>query len=1270
MLFGILMGTVGCTKSRTPSFPDGAGQDLLKIEDYDNRTDSLETNEANSNVNFISNEFESGKDKKGIGLIKNYTTSASLFPKDLVLTGQPNTKYGLKYAVTEKKLVIYKVGSTQNLAQEEQVIAEKESDGKLLVPVVSYAISGFARVVLAKDDNGDKTSRLREESVKTKSEATHFRISRTPDVTFFKENKNMLVKSNYFSGSWYTSSVISKTAEEDADLLGYQVSFDSKWGSADKIEFVRNRTKIFGMNARYDKRIKMESDEDKLNNLAPVITFPVVDYTDYNNSESRVKNHNYEGDVAGKERNWKEREWALIDFENVSTTLVENLPSNPTLTNFKMTDDFFMFSLQFKGLKVTMSFLRDSAVKKMTGKDYLPKNFFSDDFKYFGFFSTERKSLQTFEKYRKEDYETNSFINRFHPENYTNKNGEQRRRIRFVLTEESVTEENLIKVVRDSLKTWDFAFKNVGLTDVDVYLDESERASLGDIRYNTINLVRTLTSSSLFGYGPSVADPETGQIISATTNVHLTSIREYIIHNLRLYIRHKQGDFDDKYPLGKVSAISKDGKSMALDIPMGQSDTMTSIEGGSAGSDSQAPAANKSEMVQKIRAKANEKFLYGKARCDFLSNSGNFIKDIENEKQCAALVQLAKQPRVDGNRSCIITNKKDEKVASCPELDALTKCADALLPEKAAATLVHELGHNLGLRHNFAASTDETHFARKIPQDKMMSSNYSCPSKDKQAYPILARSSSSMEYTDFNEDRLTQVGPYDVEAIRYGYADKVMNSRCEIVGLDVSKTIKQNLETRNQKPLGIKFCTDEHVELKFDPFCQRHDSGVSAVDLVESLIAQYNVLFASQNFKYDKAMSPSPNALKKAKEERIFERLKIIYEQWRLMVYNYVGEKDKYFDSYTAESFKADVVEKMINDKEHGAYYKDLYKASRRIFKFMMQVVFLPDRYCLVEVADKKYDLIELTLLTKEVETTFGLREISCTSKNISSLLAKRGKFLREVGSYMDHQKASLDPHSDFTDILKSGMSWENANRLEHKREDIRNYWDVVGARADKELARDYLTQREALGFFAKRSAYAVTFLDEPDLREEVVKRIMNRVLYGISYSDLFKAGEDTQSKEFYFPKWAIERKHLEQTWKHMSMFSSQEIGREATNAQRGLAWRSATTKEKQIYDSLPENRKLAMTDGSYFIAPDAENTFTIQSIVRIKQLIKMNTENPQAYNQNRLEWEAQLGLITSVFNIFVENIAGYTGANTKTSTATQTSGQPAGAVTNIDDFN
>lgn len=161
--------------------------------------------------------------------------------------------------------------------------------------------------------------------------------------------------------------------------------------------------------------------------------------------------------------------------------------------------------------------------------------------------------------------------------------------------------------------------------------------------------------------------------------------------------------------------------------------------------------------------------------------------------------------------------------------------------------LGHEMGHSQGLTHNFIASFDKANW--KYDSKGVALSNYS----------------SIMDYIDPSDLHWSGIGNYDSHALRAAHtglielADFGPNKAATIAALEQkgAKVIDGKfLHVENIKSLiggswlnigknvlkniikPYKYCTDIHVG--YEPTCQRFDSGGSAVEVVDNLIAEYN----------------------------------------------------------------------------------------------------------------------------------------------------------------------------------------------------------------------------------------------------------------------------------------------------------------------------------------------------------------------------------------------------------------------------------------------
>lgn len=171
-------------------------------------------------------------------------------------------------------------------------------------------------------------------------------------------------------------------------------------------------------------------------------------------------------------------------------------------------------------------------------------------------------------------------------------------------------------------------------------------------------------------------------------------------------------------------------------------------------------------------------------------------------------------------------------------------------------TLAHELGHNLGLRHNFIASFDKANF--KFSADEDTKRNYS----------------SVMDYMSNDHETYDGLGPQDVLAIRAAYtgylelteeaaakltpAGKALVAPGNLVKIDDYRRMLglsswMDLSSSSLEALPIKsgeFCSDEDV--LSTPICNRFDRGTTPEEIVQGAIDDYRFAYSLVNFPNDK----------------------------------------------------------------------------------------------------------------------------------------------------------------------------------------------------------------------------------------------------------------------------------------------------------------------------------------------------------------------------------------------------------------------------------
>lgn len=294
----------------------------------------------------------------------------------------------------------------------------------------------------------------------------------------------------------------------------------------------------------------------------------------------------------------------------------------------------------------------------------------------------------------------------------------------------------------------------------DNHLPEFKWQQLGDIRYSFVNGI-THPDGNLLGYGPSVVDPKTGEIISATANIYLAAISQYATKSVSMMedLTELQGD------------LSTENEDDSID-------DFKEFVVGSVGSMSnnsyQMPKTRSFQMANLAKAAKLNVFPDLHDWSKYLNETDTGIEGLlsalSEEKE-----SLTKKNRIAqffSERSACFFEPLDNLpyVRLTNELKQLSieQRIDLVKAEIFASTLMHELGHTFGLRHNFKAKSDALNYPPNF---------WDVDTQDFRMRQGLAkeemRSSSAMDYHKrFNGD-FFGLGLYDYAAILLGYGKKL-----------------------------------------------------------------------------------------------------------------------------------------------------------------------------------------------------------------------------------------------------------------------------------------------------------------------------------------------------------------------------------------------------------------------------------------------------------------------------------------------------------------
>lgn len=685
-------------------------------------------------------------------------------------------------------------------------------------------------------------------------------------------------------------------------------------------------------------------------------------------------------------------------YENVSSRLLKSDIDAESI-NFQI-ERTFKTKLDCLGDISSLSDATISAVyhyslvkaKSVLSSDYQTVSYpdGSDDENTFGFFKTQYRVLDV------DNNNTNKssvqIMNRWNP---------NRKEIVYYLSDEFYKQEN--KQLKDL--TLDTVLNiNKGLEEAGVKfrikIDEAKGKVPGDIRNSMIVLVEDPVASSVIGYGPQTEDPVTGEIISARTIMFLGTIKKYIKYTYDEIVREK------KYELANVK---KQGVDFSLSPSIIQRFTSLKNTGKVFGasdmfdkilaqtSDEKSIQSNqheKSKPIESLNAIAHANLSrvsadkISKDLRNYTSRKNNDYDYVMNDSKSALKAKMKYQqeakncafaPAFDGVASGIsqkLKNKFPDNPKPWSELSSQEKeqVISLILPEIWVPTLIHEMGHNLGLRHNFAASEDKDNF---LSTDELL----------KNGIDHQIPFSSVMDYGN-DLKTLPVLGKYDIAALRFGYLRQVTvvsGSTEEVV--EVPSTLQElnkDLVRQNKELKAFRYCTDEHTGQNAG--CKRFDLGTSYTEIVKNMIQDYQEAYETRNLRDGRAsFSEMDDLTYMSRVSGIFRELRIMME---------VVERIKY--TYN-----------LPDNSEHwvkNEFLKDLRQAALLGGSFLTNILLVPDVQCAVAKASQPSEVIAVIPMLD-----YNPDAINCSDVKLKPEFLIVGQGGKSFNSIKDPESSSAD---------------------------------------------------------------------------------------------------------------------------------------------------------------------------------------------------------------------------------------------------------------------
>lgn len=719
---------------------------------------------------------------------------------------------------------------------------------------------------------------------------------------------------------------------------------------------------------------------------------------------------------------------------------------------------------------------------RLISKDFERVFYPADDEYTFGFFNTTVNKLAI--DNRDVQNGTVSYLNRWNP---------ARKHIAYNLSDEFFKPENkkILDATYMAINHINTALNKAG-SNLGIDLSGEQGKNPNDLRNNTIVMVEDPANSGVIGYGPSVANPRTGEIVHARTVMYLGVIKQLAYRGYEEVRRQILEEKTNGSELGgDVEPVEASSGKALRNNELSKSKVLDGFE----------------SIVRKHKSTENLTFNFDK----YMSEHLEFVKSQEkvafgNIKKTSAVKDLVtyktdakralslsdklrlgyktniqddeqsavieEQLKKDWSKDCLydgtiaslsiirkILKEREEIPRPWAQLsdDEKQEIMDMVVPEIWITTLVHELGHNLGLRHNFAGSEDKDNFYSVEELANLGITDEQIPY------------SSMMEYTYRTIGALPTLGKYDIAALQFGYSRKIdlaNGQTAEFIKIKdgngrfvpgirigdseikVSSEREQTvafLEANNIALKPFKFCTDEMVGA--NPGCKVFDEGSTFSEIALHLIKTYEDFYRIRYQRNDRReYSLIDENLRASRTADLMMDMRMFFETVERIENMFGLELDNTL--WTSNPFLA-----------------DLRVAADIAGRFLAKVMLTPDVHCAISLKSDPKKVVDVFQL-KDVNPQW----LSCFDQEVKELV-------KSVGENQDEP----------IDLIVSGQGGKSFQSIR----DINNpdsridQIDTQGIWIDKLIAQEMLLGRE-MGLL-NSDKYQGNFLNLPELRRDII---------------------------------------------------------------------------------------------------------------------------------------------------------------------------------------
>lgn len=714
----------------------------------------------------------------------------------------------------------------------------------------------------------------------------------------------------------------------------------------------------------------------------------------------------------------------------------------------------------------TTEFISIVALDQLVSEDYKAIPYSQKEDGTYGFFTSSHNYRDATDSDGVDGY-VRTYLNRFSPE---------KKELTYYISNNFFEEANkpFLDAAKESVTALNIQNKLYKTGLPEIKLVQAKDKHHGDLRYNYLTLFDEPLENGLAGYGPSAANPLTGEIVSARVNQYSSNLKQGSVHYYRqIMLDYNRGKLDPTSATAYtgVDYTSEGCPGFVADAPVApvvpdvNSTETSSID---------TSMVEVIKPVDKLSAPTNKvtpifdskdfdaRAKFDKETRDFWSEHNMMSVDtvfaaggVDRELPPGVKGHEIdwKQPELWVNGEVGKQLIEIEKMSSELKEDLTTKLA----AQAFAGTLTHEMGHNFGLRHNFAGSRDHDNTFTEAELTKQDNAFAAAGYKD------MTANSEFSSQMDYNINRFaTTYGAYDLAALRFAYAREVEKApakegevrdsdfvslktedekrRQELKDGNVAGStqygVLYNIEKTN-KLRRYEYCTDGHVSLNSN--CNRSDAGETLEEIGQFYIDKYNDSYETANLRDNRQDFFESNTLNYVvSRNRLFNNIRQFIED--TSIYTRLEERYGYPEGSFVELCK-----------ENGSYwFCDYQKTVNNSADFFLKLagesdvvleatfkykeddaVALQNSYNLVELL-KRYDSSEMvnkldigeaiTHLSTSPEVTDALKELIIKTQIVKAYQDKLYVEFNYKGRLLNGVKASASspnhPYVNERDVL------------------------------------------------------------------------------------------------------------------------------------------------------------------------------------------------------------------------------------------------------------